>query len=145
MIHDKLLTYRDITTGFDANRDTPIELLHTILLGIAKYAWYGTHKDWNDSQKSLYAKRLQSTDVSSLSIQPIRANYIMQYANSLIGKQFKTLIQSNIFHIHDLANKNCLSLNQAVGDLAALLWFLEIRNMQEYLVSYQPISVDTLT
>ena len=121
-------------SGFDATQDTPIELLHTILLGIAKYAWHGTHKDWNETQKTRYATRLQGTEVSGLSIQPIRANYIMQFANSLIGKQFKILIQSNIFHIHDLTSNNQFLLNRAVGELAALLWYPEICDIQTYLV-----------
>ncbi|KJA12597.1 hypothetical protein HYPSUDRAFT_210338 [Hypholoma sublateritium FD-334 SS-4] len=38
----------------------------------------------------------------------------MQYANSLIGRQFKTIAQ-------------------AVGELTALLWMPEIRKMDEYL------------
>jgi hypothetical protein len=109
--------------------------LHTILLGIVKYLWHNLHTSWNETQQNLFVIRLQSTDIDGLSVPPIRASYMMQYRNGLIGKHFKTLMQTMIFHVHDIVSPDQFTLIKAVGSLGALLWIPEIENMGSYLVS----------
>ncbi|KAJ7838296.1 hypothetical protein B0H14DRAFT_3700910 [Mycena olivaceomarginata] len=109
--------------------DTPVELLHTILLGMMKYIWHLLNtSQWSDADRQLFAIRLQSTDLSGLTVPPIRAGYMIQYKNNLIGKHFKTLMQALMFHF---------SLIKAAGDLGALLWIPEIHDMEHYLAQLE--------
>ncbi|KAF8918454.1 hypothetical protein CPB85DRAFT_1468926 [Mucidula mucida] len=130
---DKIYSGFLTTDGFDPTKDTPVKILHTILLGIIKYIWHNTHTSFSATQKLTYSHRLQATETDGLSIHAIRANYIMQYAGSLIGTQFKILAQTNIFHVRGIVLEEQFSIWRAVGELSALLWFPEIRNLQEYL------------
>ncbi|KAF7369752.1 hypothetical protein MVEN_00307000 [Mycena venus] len=118
--------------GFGPTKDTPIKILHTILLGIIKYIWHVMHTPWSAEQKQMYAHRLQSTSTDGLSIHPIQSAYIMQYAGSLIGRQLKTLAQTNVFHVRGLVTDDQFTDWKAAGEFAALLWVPEIRNLAEY-------------
>ncbi|KAJ7738439.1 hypothetical protein B0H14DRAFT_2638483 [Mycena olivaceomarginata] len=102
---DKMNPLLDLV-GLDPSQDTPVELLHTI-------SW--------------------STDISGLTVPPIRAGYMVQYKNNLIGKHFKTLMQALAFHIHHISTPEQFVLVKAAGELGARLWVPEIDNMEDYL------------
>lgn len=135
-----LVFLTSLNPGLDPTQDTPVEILHTILLGIVKYVWHNLHTSWKDTAQNLFTIRLESTDIDGLTIPPIRATYMMQYRNGLIGKHFKTLMQTMVFHVHDIVTPDQFTLIKSIGSLGALLWVPEIEDMETYLVSVIPAS-----
>ncbi|KAF7311326.1 hypothetical protein MKEN_01034300 [Mycena kentingensis (nom. inval.)] len=128
---DKINPLLDFS-GLDPHRDTPVEILHTILLGIVKYVWHMLHTSWSAKEHDIFAIRLQSTDTDGLTIPPIRAAYMLQYRNNLIGKHFKALMQTMVFHMHQITSAEQFALVKAVCALGPMLWVSEIDNMEQY-------------
>ncbi|KAJ4464605.1 hypothetical protein C8R41DRAFT_872068 [Lentinula lateritia] len=122
---------------FDPSQDTLVEILHTILLGTEKYVWHDLHTSWNAELQDTFTIRLQSTNTDGLLVPPIRARYMMQYRNGLIGKHFKTLMQTMIFHAGGLVTPEQMTLLRTTGELGAVLWISEIDNMDNYLADLE--------
>ncbi|KAJ7851185.1 hypothetical protein B0H13DRAFT_1905358 [Mycena leptocephala] len=75
---------------------------------------------------------------------PIRASYLVQYKKSLIGKQFKALQQLAVFQLGEkLCSPEVFELWKASGVLAALLWYPEIKYMDEYLADPE-VAIDNV-
>ncbi|KAF7420749.1 hypothetical protein PC9H_011267 [Pleurotus ostreatus] len=131
--------------GVNPHQDTPGEILHTELLGNDKYIWHATTKTWDKRKDDVFAIRLQSSSIDGLSVPPIRASYMLQYKNSLIGKHFKTLQQVGAFHLRDdFCSKPLFELWKANGLLGAMLWYPEIRNMDTYLADLKILIANVL-
>ncbi|KAI8460353.1 hypothetical protein BY996DRAFT_8384990 [Phakopsora pachyrhizi] len=84
--------------GFDGHKDTPVEVLHVVLLGILKYLY--------PNKKEELIARLQTFDTNNLNIQPIKAKYLIQHYSSLVGKDFKVLIQAAPFVFFQLIEES---------------------------------------
>ncbi|KAK7471306.1 hypothetical protein VKT23_002715 [Stygiomarasmius scandens] len=125
------------------NQDTPVENLHTWLLGNKKYVWHKTNQPWTKEQDETLAIRLQSSAFDSLTTPQPRAAYLIKYKNSLIGKHFKILQQLGVFHVYGLCSPDIFALWKASGELGALLWFPEIHDMETYLKDLQ-VLIDNL-
>lgn len=126
--------------AININQDTPVELLHTYLLGQDKYVWHLTNSAWTAAQINLFAMRLQSSNTDGLSIPPLRASYMLQYRNSLIGKHFKSLQQLAVFHLDpSLCPPLVFDLWKATGELGSLLWYHDIEDMDSYIVCLRSI------
>jgi hypothetical protein len=118
--------------GFDPTQDTPLELLHVILLGIVRYAWFMSTKTVTPEQLAALQVDLESVSIDGLSIPPLRPHYLIQYKASLIGKQYKQIAQTAIFHIHKYVDEAHFALWKSIAPLCALLWHTEISNIEKY-------------
>jgi hypothetical protein len=121
------------------HKDTPTEILHTILLGVVKYYWGQTvwllekGKDF-----SLFQTRLNSVLADGLNIPKIQADYMCQYKGGLIGKHFKTLSQIMAFAVEGLVPPDVLEAWLILGRLTVLLWHTDIDDIESYTVSLNP-------
>ncbi|KLO11010.1 hypothetical protein SCHPADRAFT_930212 [Schizopora paradoxa] len=119
--------------GFDPHRDGPVEPLHTVLLGVIKYSLALTCKVIDAQNKlPLFQARLASVEIDGLNIPPLRPQYLIQHRGSLIGRNFKQLMQLLVFVLHDLTSVEIRQLWVTAGSMAAILWYPEIKNVTAY-------------
>ncbi|KAL0569855.1 hypothetical protein V5O48_012107 [Marasmius crinis-equi] len=120
--------------GVDIHKDTPTEILHTILLGAVKYFWGQTVYILEKNKSfATFQTRLASVDESGLNIPRLSAEYICGYKGSLIGKHFKSLAQLMPFLIYDLVPRKVLDAWSIIGELVVLVWHTQIDDLEEYL------------
>lgn len=121
--------------GVDVHRDTPVEILHTVLLGVVKYFWAQTVTILEE--KGLLGTlraRLASIDDYGLAGSRLVAEYVIQYKGALIGKHFKALVQIMAFVVFDLVHDDLIKGWLALGQLTVLLWYTESDSMEIYKV-----------
>lgn len=121
--------------GLDIHKDTPTEILHTILLGIVKYYWGQTAFILDKSHLlGTLQVRLDSLAKDGLGDVTLGADYIVRYKGSLIGRHFKSLAQVMPYLIYDLVPRTVLDGWTTIGRLVVLLWHTEIEDTETYLV-----------
>ncbi|KAI6151661.1 hypothetical protein BKA82DRAFT_3972247, partial [Pisolithus tinctorius] len=114
--------------------DTPMEILHMILLGVVKYFWGQTVFPLEKANLvSTFQSRLDAIDQDRLNVPSLNAEYICHYKGGLIGKHFKSLAQVMPFVIHDLVPQHVMDGWMSIGELVVLLWHTKIDNTNEYL------------
>ncbi len=124
-------------TGVNVHLDTPVEPLHTHLLGVVKYFWAQTM--WileKDGHFAEFQSRLNSLERSGLNVPSILADYMCRYRGSLIGKHFKTISQVMSFAVEGLVDDNLQQAWLAIGRLTVLIWETEIVNIKVYAVRH---------
>lgn len=74
-------------SDFDGHRDTPVEVLHIVLLGVAKYLLRHQMGKCNSAEKETIWGRWKSFNTSGLNISPIQPKSMIQHFQSLTGKE----------------------------------------------------------
>ncbi|KIJ60407.1 hypothetical protein HYDPIDRAFT_177473 [Hydnomerulius pinastri MD-312] len=91
--------------GLNPHMDTPVEVLHTILLGFVKYFWrdaVNVRVGKDKLKRELLKTRLSSFNMTGLGISPLSGHTFVQYAGSLVGRDFRAIAQAAPFVLHGL-------------------------------------------
>ncbi|KAI6026560.1 hypothetical protein BKA83DRAFT_121163 [Pisolithus microcarpus] len=120
--------------GLDPHQDTPVKILHVILLGFVKYFWRDAMSRLNEVQKAELQVRLASFDVTGLGIPVLAGHTLVQYAGSLTGRDFRAISQAAPFMLYDLVPRPCYEAFLALSALVPLVWKPCIENLEEHLM-----------
>ncbi|KAF9808715.1 hypothetical protein IEO21_07777 [Rhodonia placenta] len=122
--------------GLDPHQDTPVEILHVVLLGFVKYLWRDVIQNQlkgKEDKKNLVATRLSDLDVSGLGISTLAGPTLVQYSGSLTGRDFRAIAQTALFVLYDMVTPDCLETWKALSKLVPLLWQPEIPDLKSHL------------
>ncbi|KAG9120870.1 hypothetical protein FRC07_003415 [Ceratobasidium sp. 392] len=122
--------------GFDVHKDTPLEILHTVLLGAVKYYWRFTYKILeSDHKNGTFVPRFNSLSVSGLEMGTSRVpEYICRYPGSLQGQHFRFVVQLAPFALRGLISLELFQVWLLLGRTTVLLWYTEIEDIDTYAV-----------
>ncbi|KAI7965365.1 hypothetical protein MJO29_003463 [Puccinia striiformis f. sp. tritici] len=118
--------------GFDGVKDTPVEVLHVALLGFVKYLARNVGKSLKETEKAELIGRLQSFNTQGLNIPPINANGMVKHIKSLVGKDFKVLVQVAPFTFFKYLTPEHRAIWTALCKLVPFIFVTKINNMEEY-------------
>ncbi len=125
--------------GLNPHSDTPVEVLHTVLLGFVKYFWRDVIQNQlgrNVAQKETLKTRLNSFDVAGLQIPPLAGHLLVQYAGSLTGRDFRAIAQAAPFVLYDLVPPACFNSWVSLSNLIPLIWQPVIPDIDDYIVGH---------
>jgi hypothetical protein len=72
--------------------DTPVEILHVVLLGVVKYLARENIGKLKEKQKSLLIGQLNSLNCLSMNIDGIKPDHLIKHIKSLVGRHFKVIL-----------------------------------------------------
>ncbi|VDB83188.1 unnamed protein product [Peniophora sp. CBMAI 1063] len=118
----------------DPHQDTPVEILHVILLGFVKYYWRDAMARLKDSEKAIVADRLSSFDTRGLGLPPLPGPTVVNLSGSLVGRDFRGLVQAAPFVLYGFESlgKDILDAWISLSLLVSLVWQPEIKNIDTY-------------
>ena len=89
------------------------------------------------SEKVVLSTRLSSLDVAGLGLETsaLSGRTLVQYAGSLVGRDFRIVIQVAAFVLYDLVPPECYRAWLALSALVPLIWQPIIYNLKNHVVS----------
>ncbi|KIN97488.1 hypothetical protein M404DRAFT_69499, partial [Pisolithus tinctorius Marx 270] len=120
--------------------DTPVEVLHTVLLGFVKYFWrdvVNIRVGKNKIKHELLEACLSSFDTTGLGIPPLSGHTLVKYAGSLVGHDFHAIAQAAPFVLHGLVPQECYEAWIALSKMIPLIWKPEIEDVDAHLTQLE--------
>ncbi|KAK0462782.1 hypothetical protein IW261DRAFT_1613923 [Armillaria novae-zelandiae] len=121
---DKILSLVWRIKGLDPHSDTPVEILHVVLLDFIKYLWHDVvHNQLgkNEGKKHQLMVRLSSVDVEGMGLPPLAGHTLVTYCGSLTGRDFRAIAQTWV----------------TLSKLVPLIWQPEIDDIDAYVALLQ--------
>ncbi|KAJ8083506.1 hypothetical protein PM082_009380 [Marasmius tenuissimus] len=123
--------------GLNPHSDTPVEILHVVLLGFVKYLWRDVIQNQikkKDVKMAELSARLSSANIEGLGLPSFLAgDTLTKYYGSLTGGDFRKLAQVAPFVLHGLVSKECYETWIVLSKLIPLIWQPEIVDLPQYL------------
>ena len=124
----------------DAHQDTPVEVLHTVLLGFTKYFWRDAIARLSAANKALLILRISSLNTTGLGFPRLSGKTYVQFAGSLVGRDFRVIVQIAPFVLYDLLPDYLFETWLALCALVPLIFQPVIFNLDKYLVCFYVLS-----
>ncbi|EIN04922.1 hypothetical protein PUNSTDRAFT_47181 [Punctularia strigosozonata HHB-11173 SS5] len=122
--------------NFDPQQDSPVEILHVVLLWVVKYWWRDAVSHLSSKEKDILHAHINSIDTTGLGIKGPLGTTFVQYAGSLIAPQ----VLQGLEGIPD----ECYGVWLALTCLAPLLYQPEIMNLPEFMSQLEMAIFDFL-
>ncbi|KAH9820292.1 hypothetical protein DFH28DRAFT_1218255 [Melampsora americana] len=119
--------------AFDGHLDTPVESLHVVLLGVTKYLYRETISSLSPAELLAVQGRWQAFQIEGLNVAPIQPRNMVHYANSLLGKDFRVVLQAAPFVFFEFLPDNYRHCWIALVHLASLVLQNTIFNKETYI------------
>jgi hypothetical protein len=129
-----------VCIDLDPNQDTPCEVLHVVLLGFVKYFWRDAVGRLSPEERQLLIQRLDSLDVRDLGLARLRGQTLVQYAGSLVGRDFRIIAQVAPAVLYGLLPPEVYETWLSLGRLIPLVYQAKIDDLDLYLVRYSHIN-----
>ncbi len=113
-----------------------MEILHVVLLGVVKYFWRDAVARQSAEGKATLKARLTSTNINGLGISPVHGHTLVYYAKSLVGRDFRTVLQVAPIVLHGMLPLNAYEAWLALARLAPLLFQNKIDDIKVYKVRH---------
>ncbi|KAF8510914.1 hypothetical protein JB92DRAFT_3118557 [Gautieria morchelliformis] len=121
----------------DPHAHTPVEILHVLLLGIVRYFWRDAVARMSDVDKQTVITHLSCLNVDGLgpAVSRMVGHTFVQYAGSLVGRDFRTVIQLALFSLYDILPAPALKAWVALSALMPIIWQNHIEDAQVYVAT----------